>query len=486
MGEKENKMAKEKKLVEEITSMDVDFAQWYTDVVKKAELTDYTSVKGCMVIKPAGYAIWENIQKELDARFKATGVENVYLPMLIPESLLQKEKDHVEGFAPEVAWVTHGGLEPLQERMCIRPTSETLFCDFYSKEIQSYRDLPKVYNQWCSVMRWEKTTRPFLRSREFLWQEGHTAHATAEEAEARTQQMLNVYADFCEEVLAMPVIRGRKTDKEKFAGAEATYTIEALMHDGKALQSGTSHNFGDGFAKAFGIQYTAKDNTLQYVHQTSWGMTTRLIGAIIMVHGDNSGLVLPPRIAPTQVMVIPIAQHKEGVLDKAYELKSALLDAGFKVKVDDSDKSPGWKFSEQEMKGIPVRIEIGPKDIEANQAVIVRRDPREKIVAAIPELAAKVGEVLTTMQSDMLERARKHRDSHTYDATTYEEFVKTINEKPGFVRAMWCGDQACEDKIKEDTTATSRCMPFKQDHIADTCVCCGKPAKALVYWGKAY
>ena len=486
MGEKENKMVKEKKLVEEITSMDVDFAQWYTDVVKKAELTDYTSVKGCMVIKPAGYAIWENIQKELDARFKATGVENVYLPMLIPESLLQKEKDHVEGFAPEVAWVTHGGLEPLQERMCIRPTSETLFCDFYSKEIQSYRDLPKVYNQWCSVMRWEKTTRPFLRSREFLWQEGHTAHATAEEAEARTQQMLNVYADFCEEVLAMPVIRGRKTDKEKFAGAEATYTIEALMHDGKALQSGTSHNFGDGFAKAFGIQYTAKDNTLQYVHQTSWGMTTRLIGAIIMVHGDNSGLVLPPRIAPTQVMVIPIAQHKEGVLDKAYELKSALLNAGFKVKVDDSDKSPGWKFSEQEMKGIPVRIEIGPKDIEANQAVIVRRDTREKIVAAIPELAAKVGEVLTTMQSDMLERARKHRDSHTYDATTYEEFVKTINEKPGFVRAMWCGDQACEDKIKEDTTATSRCMPFKQDHIADTCVCCGKPAKALVYWGKAY
>ena len=486
MGEKENKMAKEKKLVEEITSMDVDFAQWYTDVVKKAELTDYTSVKGCMVIKPAGYAIWENIQKELDARFKATGVENVYLPMLIPESLLQKEKDHVEGFAPEVAWVTYGGLEPLQERMCIRPTSETLFCDFYSKEIQSYRDLPKVYNQWCSVMRWEKTTRPFLRSREFLWQEGHTAHATAEEAEARTQQMLNVYADFCEEVLAMPVIRGRKTDKEKFAGAEATYTIEALMHDGKALQSGTSHNFGDGFAKAFGIQYTAKDNTLQYVHQTSWGMTTRLIGAIIMVHGDNSGLVLPPRIAPTQVMVIPIAQHKEGVLDKAYELKSALLNAGFKVKVDDSDKSPGWKFSEQEMKGIPVRIEIGPKDIEANQAVIVRRDTREKIVAAIPELAAKVGEVLTTMQSDMLERARKHRDSHTYDATTYEEFVKTINEKPGFVRAMWCGDQACEDKIKEDTTATSRCMPFKQDHIADTCVCCGKPAKALVYWGKAY
>ena len=479
-------MAKEKKLVEEITSMDVDFAQWYTDVVKKAELTDYTSVKGCMVIKPAGYAIWENIQKELDARFKAVGVENVYLPMFIPESLLQKEKDHVEGFAPEVAWVTHGGMEELQERLCVRPTSETLFCDFYAKEIQSYRDLPKVYNQWCSVVRWEKTTRPFLRSREFLWQEGHTAHATAEEAEERTQQMLNVYADFCEEVLAIPVIRGRKTDKEKFAGAEATYTIESLMHDGKALQSGTSHNFGDGFAKAFGIQYTAKDNTLQYVHQTSWGMTTRMIGAIIMVHGDNSGLVLPPRIAPTQVMVIPIAQHKEGVLDKAYAIRDELIQAGFKVKVDDSDKSPGWKFSEQEMKGIPVRIEIGPKDIEAGQAVIVRRDTREKIVTALENLSAKLAQVLDTMQKEMLERARAHRDSHTYDVQTYEEFVKTINEKPGFVRAMWCGDQACEDKIKEDTTATARCMPFKQEKLSDVCVCCGKPAKALLYWGKAY
>ena len=479
-------MAKEKKLVEEITSMDVDFAQWYTDVVKKAELTDYTSVKGCMVIKPAGYAIWENIQKELDARFKAVGVENVYLPMFIPESLLQKEKDHVEGFAPEVAWVTHGGMEELQERLCVRPTSETLFCDFYAKEIQSYRDLPKVYNQWCSVVRWEKTTRPFLRSREFLWQEGHTAHATAEEAEERTQQMLNVYADFCEEVLAIPVIRGRKTDKEKFAGAEATYTIESLMHDGKALQSGTSHNFGDGFAKAFGIQYTAKDNTLQYVHQTSWGMTTRMIGAIIMVHGDNSGLVLPPRIAPTQVMVIPIAQHKEGVRDKAYSIRDELIQAGFKIKVDDSDKSPGWKFSEQEMKGIPVRIEIGPKDIEAGQAVIVRRDTREKIVTALENLSAKLAQVLDTMQKEMLERARAHRDSHTYDVQTYEEFVKTINEKPGFVRAMWCGDQACEDKIKEDTTATARCMPFKQEKLSDVCVCCGKPAKALVYWGKAY
>ena len=477
-------MAKDKKLVEAITSMDVDFAQWYTDVVKKAELTDYSSVKGCMIIKPAGYAIWENIQKELDRRFKETGVENVYMPLFIPESLLEKEKDHVEGFAPEVAWVTKGGLEDLPERLCVRPTSETLFCDFYKNLIQSYRDLPKVYNQWCSVVRWEKTTRPFLRSREFLWQEGHTAHATAEEAEARTIQMLNLYADFCEEVLAIPVIRGQKTEKEKFAGAEATYTIESLMHDGKALQSGTSHNFGDGFAKAFGIQYTDKDNKLQYVHQTSWGMTTRMIGAIIMVHGDNSGLVLPPRIAPTQVMIIPIQQRKEGVLEKAQELKAML--SNYRVKVDDTDKSPGWKFSEQEMRGIPLRVEIGPKDIEAGQAVIVRRDNGEKCVVALTELDAKVGELLEQMQKDMLERARAHRDNHTYTATTYEEFKDTIENRPGFVKAMWCGDQACEDKIKEDTTATSRCMPFAQEKLSDKCVCCGRPAKTMVYWGKAY
>ncbi len=479
-------MAKEKKLVEAITSMEEDFAQWYTDVVKKAELIDYTSVKGCMVIKPAGYALWENIQHELDRRFKETGVENVYLPIFIPESLLQKEKDHVEGFAPEVAWVTHGGLEPLQERMCVRPTSETLFCDFYANDVHSYRDLPKVYNQWCSVVRWEKTTRPFLRSREFLWQEGHTAHATAEEAEERTQQMLNVYADFCEEVLAIPVIRGRKTDKEKFAGAEATYTIEALMHDGKALQSGTSHNFGDGFAKAFEIQYADKDNTLKYVHQTSWGMSTRIIGAIIMVHGDNSGLVLPPMIAPTQVMVIPIRQQQAGVLEKAQEVKAAIAAAGLRVKLDDSEKSPGWKFSEQEMRGIPVRIELGPKDIEAGQAVIVRRDTREKIVAPIDELPAKVAEILDTMQHEMLERARAHRDAHTYVATEKEEFKKIADEKPGFIRAMWCGCRECEEAIKEEIGVTSRCMPFKQEKLADTCVFCGKPAKTMVYWGKAY
>ena len=479
-------MAEEKKLVEAITSMDVDFAQWYTDVVKKAELMGYSSVKGCMIFKPAGYAIWENIQKELDRRFKETGVENVYMPMFIPESLLEREKDHVEGFAPEVAWVTYGGLNPLQERLCVRPTSETLFCDFYKDEIQSYRDLPKVYNQWCSVVRWEKETRPFLRSREFLWQEGHTAHATAEEAEARTQQMLNVYADFCEQVLAIPVVKGRKTDKEKFAGAEATYTIEALMHDGKALQSGTSHNFGDGLAKAFGIQYTDKDNKLKYVHQTSWGMTTRLIGALIMVHGDDSGLVLPPKIAPVQVDVIPIMQNKDGVLNKAYEVKEALVKAGLRVKVDDTDKKPGWKFSEQEMRGIPVRVEMGPRDIEAGQAIIVRRDTREKTTVAIESLAEEIKNILDKMQTEMLERARTHREAHTYVATNYDEFKDVVANKPGFVKAMWCGDQACEDKIKEETTATSRCMPFEQEHLSDVCVCCGRPAKKMVYWGKAY
>lgn len=479
-------MAKEKKLVESITSMEDDFAQWYTDVVRKAELTDYTSVKGCMVIKPAGYAIWENIQADLDRRFKDTGVENVYLPMFIPESLLQKEKDHVEGFAPEVAWVTHGGLEPLQERMCVRPTSETLFCDLYAKDIHSHRDLPRLYNQWCSVVRWEKTTRPFLRSREFLWQEGHTAHATAKEAKERTIQMLNVYADFCEETLAIPVIKGKKTDKEKFAGAESTYTIESLMHDGKALQSGTSHNFGDGFAQAFGIQYTDKDNTLKYVHQTSWGMTTRMIGAIIMVHGDNSGLVLPPKIAPIQVMVIPIQQKKEGVLDQADALKDKLKAAGVRVKLDDSDKSPGWKFSEQEMRGIPIRVEMGPKDIENNQAVLVRRDTREKITVSLDQVTEKVQELLETIHSDMLERARTHREEHTYTVSDYEAFKKTIEETPGFVRAMWCGEQACEDQIKEDAAATSRCIPFEQEQLSETCVCCGKPAAKMVYWGRAY
>ncbi|MDY6323795.1 MAG: proline--tRNA ligase [Catonella sp.] len=479
-------MAKDKKLVEQITSMEDDFAQWYTDVVKKAELCDYAGVKGFMAIKPYGYAIWENIKNELDRRFKETGVQNVYMPLLIPESLLDKEKEHVEGFAPEVAWVTMGGNEKLPERLCVRPTSETVFCDFYKNDVTSYRDLPRVYNQWCSVVRWEKETRPFLRTREFLWQEGHTIHATAEEAKERTEQMLNVYADFCEQILAIPVVRGQKTEKEKFAGAVATYTIEALMHDGKALQSGTSHNFGDGFAKAYGVQFTDKDNKLKYVHQTSWGFTTRIIGAVIMVHGDDSGLVLPPRIAPIQADIIPIQQNKEGVLDKANEIFDTLKKAGVSVKVDDTDKTPGYKFAEQEMRGIPVRIEIGPKDIANNQCVVCRRDTREKYTVALDEIATRIPEILEEIQKDMYDRALAHRESHTYTATNYEEFVKTINEKPGFIKAMWCGDRACEDKIKEDTGATARCMPFAQENLSDVCVCCGKPAKKMVYWGRAY
>lgn len=476
---------KEKKLVEAITPMDEDFAKWYTDVVKKAELVDYASVRGCMVIRPYGYAIWENIQKNLDAMFKETGHENVYMPMFIPESLLQKEADHVEGFAPEVAWVTHGGNQELTERLCVRPTSETLFCDHYSKVIQSYKDLPKLYNQWCSVVRWEKTTRPFLRTLEFLWQEGHTAHATAEEAQEETIRMLNVYAQLCEEYLAIPVVKGQKTDKEKFAGAEATYTIESLMHDGKALQCGTSHNFGDGFAKAFNIQYTDKNGKLQYVHQTSWGMTTRLIGAMIMVHGDDSGLVVPPRIAPTQLMIIPIAQHKAGVLEKAAELKNKLSKI-VRVKMDDSDKMPGWKFSEYEMKGIPLRLEIGPKDIENNQAVLVRRDTREKLVVSLDDLETKIPEILEDIQKSLLEKARTAQISKTSEAKTMDEFRDLLDTKPGFVKAMWCGDRACEDQIKEVAAATSRCMPFEQEKTSDTCVCCGKPAKKLVYWGRAY
>ncbi|PRR70546.1 proline--tRNA ligase [Clostridium thermopalmarium] len=478
-------MGKQKKFVEAITAMDVDFAQWYTDIVKKAELVDYSSVKGCMIIRPYGYSIWENIQKHLDQKFKETGHENVYMPMFIPESLLQKEKDHVEGFAPEVAWVTHGGNEELAERLCIRPTSETLFCDHYAKIIQSYNDLPKKYNQWCSVVRWEKTTRPFLRTTEFLWQEGHTAHATAEESEKETIDMLNIYADFCENVLAIPVIKGQKTEKEKFAGAKATYTIESLMHDGKALQSGTSHNFGDNFSKAFNIQYTDKNGQLQYVHQTSWGMTTRLIGAIIMVHGDDSGLKLPPKIAPIQVMIVPIAQHKEGVIEKAMELKDRISKVA-RVDIDTSDKMPGWKFNEYEMKGIPVRLEVGPKDIENNQVVLVRRDTREKIFVSMEELETKIAELLEDIQKSMYEHALKHREENTYSAKTLDEFKDIAENKPGFIKAMWCGDRACEEKLKEVAGVTSRCIPFEQETISDKCVCCGGEAKHMVYWGKAY
>jgi len=473
-----------KKMVSEITSMDEDFTKWYTDVVIKSGLISYSNIKGFMVIKPEGYAIWELIQKHLDARFKETGVQNAYLPMFIPESLLQKEKDHVEGFAPEVAWVTHGGLEKLNERYCVRPTSETLFCDYYKDEIHSYKDLPQVLNQWCSVVRWEKETRPFLRSREFLWQEGHTAHATLEEAEERTVQMLNVYADFLENDMAIPVIKGQKTEKEKFAGAEHTYTVEALMHDCRALQSGTSHNFGDGFAKAFGIQYAGKDNKLHHVFQTSWGMTTRVIGAMIMVHGDNEGLVLPPKIAPTQVVVIPIQQKKEGVLECANKIYESL--SNFRVKVDDTDRSPGFKFAEQEMHGIPIRVEIGPKDMERGMCVLVRRDTREKYECQIEEVSSKVAELLDTIQKDMYARAKKHLEAHTFVARNKEEFEENFKETKGFVKAMWCGCRECEEKIKEDYNVTSRCIPFEQEKIADTCVVCGKPATKMVYWGRAY
>ncbi len=477
---------KDKKLVTEITAMDEDFAKWYTDIVKKADLIDYSSVKGCMVIRPYGYAIWENIQKILDARFKETGVENVYMPMFIPESLLKKEKDHVEGFAPEVAWVTHGGDEKLAERLCVRPTSETLFCEHYANIIKSYRDLPKVYNQWCSVVRWEKTTRPFLRSREFLWQEGHTMHRTAEEAEERTVQMLNVYADFFENDLGIPVIKGQKTDKEKFAGAEATYTVEALMHDGKALQGGTSHNFGNGFAKAFDIQFLDNDNQLKYAYETSWGVSTRIIGGIIMTHGDDSGLVLPPSVAPIQVVVIPVQQHKEGVIDAANGIAATLKAAGYRVKVDDSEQSPGWKFSEYEMKGVPLRIEIGPRDIAENKCVIVRRDNREKSFVSLDNLVDSVAEGLKNLQSAIYSKALENRENRTFTAENMEEMIKIASENNGYIRAMWCGDLECELKLKEEADVTSRCMPFGMDPIGDKCVCCGREAKKLVYWGKAY
>ena len=478
-------MAQQKKMVEEITSMDEDFAKWYTDVVKKAELCEYTSVKGCMVIRPYGYAIWENIQRLMDGMFKATGHENVCMPMFIPESLLDKEKDHVEGFAPEVAWVTHGGNEKLDERLCVRPTSETLFCEHYANIVHSYRDLPKLYNQWVSVVRWEKTTRPFLRTREFLWQEGHTIHATAEEAQEETIRMLNVYAEFCEKYLAMPVVKGVKTAKERFAGAEDTYTIEALMHDGKALQSGTSHYFGDGFAKAFDIQFTGKDNKLHHPFQTSWGTTTRLIGAIIMTHGDDNGLVLPPAVAPIQLVIVPIASHKEGVLDKANELKEKLSKV-CRVKLDDTDNSAGWKFAEYEMKGVPLRLEIGPKDIENNRCVVVRRDSSEKVFVSLDELEQRVPELLQEVHDGLYQKALDRRAAMTFTARDYAELKDIADNKPGFIKAMWCGERECEDKLKDELGITSRCIPFEQEQLSDTCVCCGKPAKHMLYWGKAY
>ena len=474
-----------KKMVEAITAQEVDFAQWYTDICTKAELVEYSSVKGFIILRPYGQAIWENIQKLMDARFKATGHENVAMPLLIPESLLKKEGELVNGFAPEVAWVTAGGSEPLEERMAIRPTSETMFCDHWSRVLHSYRELPMKYNQWCSVVRWEKTTRPFLRSREFWWQEGHIIHETAEEAQAETAQQLNCYADFFEQELNIPVIKGRKTDKEKFAGAEATYTIEAMMKDGKALQSGTSHYFGDKFSRAYNVTFTGRDNTLQYPFQTSWGTSTRMIGAIIMAHGDDDGLILPPAIAPIQVVIVPVAAHKPGVMEKCRELAQSLGKVA-RVKLDDSDKQPGWKFAQWEMKGVPLRIEVGPRDLEKNQCVLVRRDTREKQFVSLDELPAVIPAQLDALAKDLYDRALANRESRTYTATTMDEVKSIVAEKTGFIKTMWCGDVACEEAMKEQAGLSSRCMPFEQEHLSDVCPVCGRPARSMVVWGIAY
>ena len=478
-------MAKEKK-VEQITDMEQDFAQWYTDICRKAELVEYASVKGFTILRPYGYAIWENMQRILDGEFKKTGHQNVAMPVLIPESLLKKEGELVNGFAPEVAWVTMGGSEQLEERLAFRPTSETMFCDHWSRVLHSYRELPMLYNQWCSVIRWEKTTRPFLRSREFWWQEGHTLHETAEEAQAETEQQLNCYADFYEKVLAIPVVRGRKTEKEKFAGAEATYTVECMMKDHKALQGGTSHYFGDKFSRAYDVTFTGRDNKLQYPFQTSWGATTRMIGAVIMAHGDNNGLVLPPQIAPIQLVVVPVAQHKPGVIEGAQALRDRLAAAGYRVSIDTSDNSMGWKCAQYEMKGVPLRVEMGPRDMENGQCVMVRRDNGEKTFVKLEELEQKAGELLQAVHDGLFEKARINLEEHIYPAFSVEEAKKLQEEHGGFIKTMWCGDLECELAMKEKAGMSSRCIPFQQEHLADTCACCGKPAKHMIYWGIAY
>lgn len=472
--------------VKEITNIEDDFAKWYTDIVLKADLADYTDTKGCIAIKPYGYAIWENIQKYADNKFKKVGVKNIYLPVLIPESLLNKEKDHVEGFAPEVAWVTMGGKEELEEKLCIRPTSETMFSVLYSKWVKSWRDLPMIYNQWCNVLRWEKETRPFLRSREFLWQEGHTVHETAEEAEKLTMKMLDTYAEVIEELLAIPVIKGRKTEKEKFAGAVDTYTVETLMHDGRALQSGTSHYFGQNFTKPFDVKFQNREGREEYAYQTSWGISTRLIGGVIMAHGDNRGLKLPPRVAPIQAVIVPIAMHKEGVKEKAEELYEK-LNENFRMEVDVRENyTPGYKFNDWEMRGVPVRIEIGPRDIENGECVFVRRDNQEKMTVKLDKIEETLKEVLEQIQENMFNECKERMIARTTVAKDMDEFVKNINENQGYVKAMWCGDQECEDKIKELTGAHSRCIPFEKEHISDKCVCCGKEAKEFVIWGRQY
>ncbi len=472
--------------VKEITNIDEDFTQWYTDIVLKAELADYAETKGCIAIRPYGYAIWENIQKYADQKFKETGVENVYLPILIPEKLLELEKDHVEGFAPEVAIVTKAGNKDLEENYVIRPTSETMFSSLYSKWIHSWRDLPMNYNQWCNVLRWEKETRPFLRSREFLWQEGHTIHETAKEAEERTKMMLDVYVDVAENLLALPVLKGVKTESEKFAGAEYTYTIETLMHDGRALQSGTSHYFGQKFSKPFNIKFQNRDGKEEYVYQTSWGISTRFIGAIIMAHGDNRGLKLPPRVAPIQAVIVPIAQHKEGVLDRANELLKE-LSKDYRVKLDDRDQvSPGFKFNDWEMRGVPVRIELGPRDIENNKCIVVRRDTSEKIEVSLDELHTKLNEILEEIQTNMFNMVKENTVKRTTIALNMEEFKHNLEVNQGYIKAMWCGGADCEEKIHDETGAKSRCIPFNEEHLSDVCVYCGKPAKYMVFWGRQY
>ncbi len=470
------------KLVTKITDRDTDFATWYTDVLKQADLVSYSSVKGSMIIRPYGYAIWENMQRILDKEFKKLGHQNVQMPMFIPESLLNVEKEHVKGFAPEVAWVTYGGENELDERMCVRPTSEVLFCEHFKNIVKSYRDLPLLYNQWCTIVRWEKTTRPFLRSREILWQEGHTLHQTREEARNETLRMFKVYEDFQRNILALPVITGRKTEKEKFAGAEETYTIEAMMYDGVALQNGTSHYFGQHFAKAFGIQFLDTDNTLKTPYQTSWGVTTRMIGAIIMTHGDNHGLVLPPNIAPTKVVFIPIGKDEE-VLKTVKELASTLPEE-ITYQIDESEKSPGFKFADAEVKGIPIRVEIGKRDLENKEITLVRRDTLEKETIAISAFKERVEKLLVEIQNNMYDRALKRRDSMIYEAKTKEEFQDIAQNKPGFILISWCGNTSCEDKIKEETGLKSRCI---KEEISDgVCAYCGKKAKYKIYFGKQY
>lgn len=479
-------MDKNNNFVKEITNIEEDFTRWYTDIVLKADLADYTDTKGCIVIKPYGYAIWENIQKYTDEKFKKSGVKNVYFPVLIPESLLAKEEDHIEGFAPEVAWVTIGGEQKLDEKLCIRPTSETMFSNLYSKWLKSWRDLPFVYNQWCNVLRWEKETRPFLRSREFLWQEGHTIHETADEAKERTLQMLDIYADVIENLLAIPVLKGRKTEKEKFAGACETYTVETLMHDGRAIQAGTSHYFGQNFTKPFDIKFQNREGKEEYAYQTSWGISTRLIGAIIMAHGDDRGLKLPPKVAPIQAIIVPVAMHKEGVKEKAQELYD-ILSKDYRMEIDIRDNyTPGYKFNDWEMRGVPVRIELGPRDIESGVCVVVRRDNQEKITISLEELPIKLQEILDDIQKSMYEECKKIREKRTNIALNMDEFIEKIDKNQGYIKSMWCGDVACEDKIKELTGAHSRCIPYEQEHISDTCVCCGKQAKHMIVWGRQY